>query len=207
MRWVVLALVLLLARPGITAEERCRYEVTVWSAVERRTTRTIRVDKPRSALGADEIGPLGCTPCREDQVEVPLTNGRSVTLCRAIAADVARALEGALAEGAVIETILGYRPSMSRGHADENGERTLLSNHAFGVALDVNEAWNGLYQDCPTWGESCLLMKGGAWQPADPRGLRRRSPLVVALGEAGLKWGGAIEGTQKDFMHFSPTGY
>ena len=71
----------------------------------------------------------------------------------------------------------------------------------------INEAWNGLYQDCAAWGPACVLMKGGPWKPSDPRGLRRKSPLVVALGEAGLLWGGAIEGTQKDYMHFSPTGY
>ncbi len=140
-------------------------------------------------------------------VEVPLSNGLSVTLCRAVAREVAVALDRALADGAVIETILGYRPSVSRGDPDLNGERTGLSNHAYGVALDINEGWNGLYQDCATWGPQCLLMKGGAWTPSDPRGLRRKSPLVLALGETGLLWGGAIAGTQKDFMHFSPSGY
>ena len=62
----LLAAVLALPAP-ILADGTCRYDYTVWSATERRTSRTVHVDKPRSQLRADERGPLGCTPCREDQ--------------------------------------------------------------------------------------------------------------------------------------------
>ena len=86
----------------------------VWSAVERRTTRTVKVTKPRSQLSESEIGPLGCTPCRDDQVQVTLVDGHSLTLCKAVAAPVREALDEGLAQGAVIDTILGYRASMSR---------------------------------------------------------------------------------------------
>jgi len=40
-----------------------------------------------------------------------------------------------------------------------------------------------------------------------PTGLGETSPAVIDLGKAGFLWGGRIEGRQKDFMHFSPTGY
>jgi hypothetical protein len=31
--------------------------------------------------------------------------------------------------------------------------------------------------------------------------------VVRAFAAAGLRWGGAAAGEQKDFMHFSPSGY
>ena len=83
-----------------------------------------------------------------------------------------------------------------------------LSNHSFGVAFDLNEEQNGLYNDCPRWGPSCVLAKGGAYRPgADPLSLTESSPATRRMKEAGFDWGGLLPGRQKDFMHFSPSGY
>jgi D-alanyl-D-alanine carboxypeptidase-like protein len=96
---------------------------------------------------------------------------------------------------------------VSRGPADKDGNRTQLSNHSYGVAIDVNEMQNGLYDHCVVWGAGCRLIKGGPYRPREAGSIVAESPLVAALEAVGLKWGGRIAGRQKDFMHFSPTGY
>jgi hypothetical protein len=96
---------------------------------------------------------------------------------------------------------------MTRGDTDRHGNRTRYSNHAFGIALDINPEANGLYDRCPRFGPGCRLIKGGRWNPARPASLTADGPVVRALKNIGLRWGGQIEGRQKDFMHFSPTGY
>ncbi|MBI5243751.1 MAG: M15 family metallopeptidase [Elusimicrobia bacterium] len=97
---------------------------------------------------------------------------------------------------------------MSRGPTDGRGNRTEISNHSFGAAVDLNEENNGLYEKCFAWSKKCALRKGGRYRPGeDPLSLREESPAVVELKKAGFLWGGRIAGNQKDFMHFSPTGY
>ena len=194
---------LLLLLATAQAEPRCTYAATVYNAVARQTSRTIAVDKARSAVTAEEIGPLGCTPCEEDQARVPLTAGLQVQLCKQALPSALPALARAVEAGARIETITGYRPSYSRGQPNAHGDRTQLSSHAFGIAIDLNEAHNGLYEACPTWGPSCLLRKGGPWVPGSPLSLGPDHPLVRALEAAGWSWAGRLAGDQKDFMHFS----
>jgi len=201
--WFLLA-VALAAEPS----DRCTYHHSVWSTEEGRALPAPPTDKPRSALEPHEVGPLGCTPCEQDQREVALSNGLTLTLCRRIAEPVRRALEGALREGAQLETVQGYRPVLSRGPIDEAGRRTAFSRHGYGIALDVNREHNGLYDDCVAWSPSCRLLQGGRWQPdEDPLSLHTEHPMVQALREVGMQWGGSIAGKQKDFMHFSPDGY
>lgn len=192
------------ANPG--PSPRCHYTYTVWNTALRQTVARVPVDKARAELSPGERGPLGCTPCEEDQVEVKLRADLSVTVCYRVAGAVARIFAEALSAGAPIESVVGYRPSMSRGDADADGRRTQLSLHAYGVAVDVNEAHNGLYGGCVRWGPSCQLIKGGPWDPRDPLSLSPSHPLVRAFKAAGFGWGGELEGLQKDFMHFSPTG-
>jgi hypothetical protein len=51
-------------------------------------------------------------------------------------------------------------------------------------------------------------LRGGAWQPGvDPYSLSADGIVVRELQNLGFRWGGEIAGRQKDFMHFSPTGY
>lgn len=189
------------------SDARCTYEATVWNTRLRRTVRTKKVEKPRSALTAAETGPFGCTPCREDQREVRLSNGLSFSACARVADRFKAALEGALAEGARLETVVGYRAQFSKGEPNAEGERTELSNHAFGVALDVNEGSNGLYDRCLKWSPDCRLIKAGPWRESDPLSHTPDHAVVRRLKSEGFSWGGEIAGRQKDFMHFSPTGY
>jgi hypothetical protein len=166
------------------------------------------VAKPRSELAPGEIGPFGCTPCEEDQEEFALSNGLKFKACSKIGGPLREALDAALARGQRIESVLGYRAQRSKGAPDRRGDRTELSNHAFGTAVDVNEEHNGLYENCLRWSGKCRLRKGGPYRPgADPLSLSRESPVVEQLRRAGFSWGGLIEGRQKDFMHFSPSGY
>ena len=167
--------------------------------------RTVR--KPRSELTREEQGPLGCTPCREDQTELALSNGLRFSACVHVAAKVKAALDRAIAHGQEILTVVGYRPQMSRGPVDAQGNRTELSNHSFGVAVDVNEEQNGLYDACLTWSPACRLRKGGPYRPGSRGSIAPDGPLVAEMQAIGFEWGGRIAGRQKDFMHFSPTGY
>ncbi len=185
----------------------CHYEYGIWNVHQKKIVRRIPVKKLRSQLKKEERGPLGCTPCREDQVTIKLSNGLSVQLCKKIALPVKDALERTLARGAIIESVQGYRASMSRGPVDERGNRTQLSNHAFGTAIDINRANNGLYDRCFELGPSCRLIQGGPWNPQNPLSLTPNHPAVISFKELGFRWGGEIQGKQKDLMHFSPTGY
>jgi hypothetical protein len=190
-----------------TGARTCRYEYTIWNVHERRVVERRAVEKDRGDLSAEERGPFGCTPCREDQSEVTLGNGVRFLACTALAPRLREALDRALEQGQEIRTIVGYRPQMSRGPADASGNRTQLSNHSFGVAVDVNEMQNGLYDRCLVWSPGCRLLKGGPYRPGETGSIRAESPVVIEMEGIGLKWGGRIAGRQKDFMHFSPTGY
>jgi hypothetical protein len=95
----------------------------------------------------------------------------------------------------------------TRGDVDANGVRTEFSNHSFGIALDINPGSNGLYENCIVFNQDCRLIRGGHRDPARAESLHAGSNIVRAIEDIGLKWGGEIDGKQKDFMHFSPTGY
>jgi hypothetical protein len=53
----------------------------------------------------------------------------------------------------------------------------------------------------------CRLIRGGHWSPEFATSIQADGRIVYAMESMGLKWGGEILGKQKDFMHFSPTGY
>ncbi|TNE84972.1 MAG: M15 family peptidase [Deltaproteobacteria bacterium] len=196
----MLALILAMASAA-----ECTYTPVVWSATEARSMPAEAVSKPRSALTEAEQGPLGCTPCEQDQVSRTLTNGLSFTACAAVADNLAHALDQAIAGGAEVVSVSVYRPVLSRGPLDAQGRRTVLSDHAFGVAVDVNADHNGLYDDCVRFDETCRLLRGGPWRPGeDPRSITASSPLVRTFADIGWAWGGELAGKQKDFMHFSP---
>ena len=75
------------------AGDRCTYTFSVWDTRAGRTVEAAPVDKPRSELGPHEQGPLGCTPCTEDQRSITLSNGLSLEVCHAVADRVRTALE------------------------------------------------------------------------------------------------------------------
>ncbi|MCX5796667.1 MAG: M15 family metallopeptidase [Elusimicrobia bacterium] len=191
------------------AEEpaQCHYAYSVWNVKAKASKAHRTVAKPYAQLTAKEKGPLGCTPCEEDQVAVKLPNGLELRACRLVADKIHDALEAALSRGQKIVSVVGYRAQMSKGPADKSGNRTELSNHAFGVAVDLNEDYNGLYNSCFSWSPKCVLGKGGKYRPGSELSLTEQSPAVQEMKKIGYDWGGKIEGRQKDFMHFSPTGY
>ena len=108
---------------------------------------------------------------------------------------------------APLKDVVGYRVGMTRGNPDKHGNRTGFSNHSFGVALDINTDHNGLYENCFKVSSACRLIKGGRWDPKQEESLTADSLIVRTFKQNGFKWGGEIAGQQKDFMHFSPTGY
>jgi hypothetical protein len=199
---------MIFAAAALALSAQCHYSYTVWNVKARKSLIHRSVSKPYGELTRSEKGPLGCTPCEEDQADIVLSNGVGFKACRKAGPAIKTALDAALAKGQKIVSVVAYRPQVSKGPADASGNRTELSNHSFGAAVDLNEEHNGLYDNCPAWSKKCALRKGGAYRPgADPLSLSKESPAVVEMKKAGFLWGGEIEGRQKDFMHFSPTGY
>lgn len=204
----VLVSLLLWATPALADPQTCTYDSYNWNVQSKSAVLRVHVEKPYRALTRDERDPhTGCSVCQEDQIRISLRNGKSVQVCKFMATRIEDALNQALQQGAAIDTLTGYRVGRTRGNADAQGNRTQFSNHAFGIAIDVNAAHNGLYGNCFKFGPHCRLRKGGAWQPKNQASLHTQSPIVLNLRAAGLLWGGEIQGRQKDFMHFSPSGY
>jgi hypothetical protein len=176
-RPLVAAASLLLGLAASAAD--CSYSVWSWNVARRAAVEAHEVSKPRARLSAAERDPTtGCTVCREDQAWIGGKGLPRVQVCGLLAPGIERALREALARGARIDTLVGYRPSLTRGALDADGNRTGFSNHSFGIALDVNPAHNGLYDRCPSFGPSCRLREGGAWDPRHPAALSRDHPLV-----------------------------
>lgn len=192
-----------------TAEElSCTYTTYKWNTHLRRAVDYRTVRHPYSDLQPDEVHEgTGCTVCEEDQVEIRLPGIDAFRVCRILEPKIRMALVAAVEEGQEIFSVTGYRVGMTKGEVDADGNRTQFSNHSFGVAIDINERQNGLYDLCATFGPGCRLLKGGTWSPGRLGSLTIDSPIVKALRGIGLRWGGEIEGNQKDFMHFSPSGY
>jgi hypothetical protein len=189
--------------------ERFTYETYKWNAFTTKDGRSHLVVKPYRRIGVEERDETtGCTVCREDLVEVRLEGVAPFRMCRKLAAKAEQTLQHLKARGVPIRTVVGYRVGMTRGEPDAQGDRTRFSNHSFGIALDINEAHNGLYEFCSKIGPECRLRKGGRWNPdVDPHSMAKNHPVVLAMKQAGFRWGGEIAGNQKDFMHFSPSGY
>ncbi len=188
--------------------ETCSYEVAVWNVRAKKVIEVRQVRHPYISLSEEEIDPAtGCTVCSEDQVTVSLPALDDFRLCRKMAPKVRETLLTLIEDGVPVLSVRGYQVVRSRGDIDANGNRTMLSNHSFGTAIDINRELNGLYDRCAVFGPSCRLVLGGRWRPGVPGTLVEDGPIVLAMKELGFKWGGEIRGNQKDFMHFSFTGY
>ncbi len=194
-----------------TQNPTCTYTDSVWSVAERRAVDIREVEKPYAALSDDERillsdGAAGCSLCLEDQVEVALPGVAPFQICKAVAGDVEAALRRAMVAGFQIETVTGYRVGRSKGALDADGRRTAYSNHSFGLAIDVNAETNGLYDRCTEFSMACRLIRGGAWRPNKPGGITPDTSLYGELRVIDWQWGGELDGWQKDYMHFSPSG-
>ncbi len=208
MKTALLALLLLTLHVPPTDADTCSYSTYRWNVHQKKGVEFREVQHPYSELQAFEIDQAtGCTVCREDQVAIHIGDLPAVLVCRRFARNIELALNDLLERGAPIRSVVAYRVGMTRGKVDEFGNRTRFSNHSFGIAIDINEQHNGLYGRCLTFGPHCRLRRGGEWNPANPASLTRDSLIVQTLQAMGFSWGGEIKGNQKDFMHFSPTGY
>lgn len=190
------------------APRNCTYEVYNWNIYKKRAVNMASVKHPYSELTAEEKDlETGCTVCLEDQELLKVGNIEPFYICGKVAGRVRASLERLLAEGEPVLEVVSYRPGRTKNPLDKNGNRTGFSNHAYGAAVDINRSKNGLYDRCHKFGPACRLLQGGAWKPGSRGALGKDSPIVRGMREAGFKWGGGIEGAQKDFMHFSPSGY
>jgi len=186
----------------------CSYDTYKWNIYQRKAVERQRVQHAYSKLvGYERDEGTGCTVCEEDQQWIELPGMQPFRMCRRLAYDVEPVLMKLVEQGEPIHKVIGYRVGMTRGDVDAQGNRTRFSNHSFGIAIDINDEQNGLYDRCINFGPQCRLIKGGRWIPGQPGSLDSNSTIVRELNQAGLRWGGRIAGKQKDFMHFSPSGY
>ena len=145
--------------------------------------------------------------CEEDQRLIKIGTLTPFKICKIFASDIRYHLTQLLIRGEPIYKIVGYRVGKTKGNADNEGNRIQFSNHSFGIAIDINDQQNGLYDHCRVFSPDCRLRKGGEWDPGNKASLSKNSPIVLRMKKLGFKWGGEIKGQQKDFMHFSPSGY
>jgi len=186
----------------------CTYSTYKWNVDQRIAVDYKVVKHPYSEISGVEIdSATGCTVCREDQVAIKIGDLPEIKVCRKFAHRVEDELSRLYFQGELILKLVGYRVGMTRGNVDSEGNRTQFSNHSFGIAIDINDEQNGLYDQCLEFNDRCRLRKGGAWNPENEGSLTVDGKIVQSMKRLGFKWGGEIAGRQKDFMHFSPTGY
>lgn len=207
---------------GRKVPEICTYSAYAWDTKKGRSTDHFTVSKPYSEVTDEERDPnvVECTICSEDQVlidphEVGIDHA-PIRICHVYAPQVKSALKEIVSSGKFdVEKLEGYRPGKTRGPLDKNGLRTQWSQHSFGTAIDINANHNAIYSNCPGKltgrGEevkNCKRGIGGAWKPEKaPRVSIVKDGIVYQAMTKFWKWGGEIEGTTKDVMHFSVTGY
>ncbi len=197
-----------LAAEAPARPETCTYEVYNWNIYKKRGVNRKLIRHPYAELKAGEKDPAtGCTVCLEDQKLLKVGSLEPFKACSKIADKLQAVLEKLLKEGEPVLEVTAYRPGKTRDPLDPEGNRTGFSNHAYGAAVDINRSRNGLYDGCQKPGPACRLIQGGAWEPGRVGTLTKDSKITREMRAAGFKWGGEIEGDQKDFMHFSLSGY
>lgn len=208
-RLPALSVLVFLALPATTgqAEPGCSYSTWEWDTIQRKSVGHRTVRKARAELTPEEVhAPTGCTVCSEDQVTVRVAGAPPVRVCHLFADEVRGVLEFTMASGFPLHELVGYRVGRTKGPPDAKGLRTRFSNHSFGIAVDINPALNGLYNNCVRFGPECRLSRGGPWRPGVPGTVTRDSVPYLTFTAAGWKWAGELRGRQKDFMHFSLSG-
>jgi hypothetical protein len=208
---IFIVLVTLISGAKVRAEgdpETCTYKTYKWNVHLRQAVEVETIYHPYKDLGPDEIDPAtGCTVCEEDQETIHVPPLAPFRVCKKLAPQIRAVIKELVRAGEPIYEAVSYRVGKTRGDPDENGNRTKFSNHAYGIAIDINHQQNGLYDHCLRFGPQCRLIRGGPWRPGQPGTLTPDSAIVKAMKATGFRWGGEIQGKQKDFMHFSPSGY
>ena len=186
----------------------CTYSTYRWNVASRQAVNFERINHPYAELSEEEVdSATGCTLCEEDQELIRIAGVNPFRVCKKLASRLRDVMDRVVSEGEPIYEVTGYRVGRTKGEPDENGNRRDFSNHSYGTAIDINQGLNGLYDRCIDFGPGCRLIRGGEWSPGRPGSLTADSVTVRAMKEAGFKWGGEIAGKQKDFMHFSISGY
>jgi hypothetical protein len=205
---IIILIFILEAEANAEGQRTCAYQTFRWSVNLRKAVDYETVSRPYNNLTPEETDPVsGCTICEEDQEIIHIQPLAPFRICKKLAPAVKEALTNLIQSGEPIYEVIGYRVGRTRGETDTNGNRTGFSNHSYGTAIDINPLQNGLYDDCINFGINCKLIRGGPWQQGQPGTLTSENRTVKAMKAAGFKWGGEIKGKQKDFMHFSLTGY
>jgi len=194
-----------------TVNSKCHYEVWDWNTHQRKMEHKRKIIKLRSELNTNELGRIkGCTICEEDQVEIMINPQTRLKfkICKQYETQVRIILKELAFQKFPIQSIVGYRPGYTRGPFNQSGHRTQLSHHSFGVAIDINSEFNGLYDHCFKFDHNCVLIKGGEYRPTSAHlgVITKDSSAYKTFQKYGWKWGGEMQGKQKDFMHFSITG-
>jgi len=193
---------------SVNAQELCTYKTYSWNTIKKQAVNHATVKKPYSQLNDEEVDAFtGCSVCEQDQRIINVPPVKPFMVCHILAPRVTSAVADLIEQGEPVHSVTGYRVGKTRGNIDQDGNRTRFSNHSFGVAIDLNPEQNGLYDNCISFNGSCRLIRGGHWNPANEGSLKEDGAIVGTMENLGLKWGGQILGRQKDFMHFSPTGY
>jgi hypothetical protein len=206
--WLMLAGALVFGSVAYGVEQQCTYSTYKWNVRDRKAVDQRKIVKPLSELTAAEIdSQTGCTVCEEDQVTLAFVGLRPFRVCKLVSLRVQAIIASLQRMQAPLLDVVGYRVGMTRGEIDSEGNRTGFSNHSFGVALDINTDQNGLYENCVSFDSSCRLVKGGSWNSNQQFSLTEESVIVQEFKKNNFHWGGEIIGQQKDFMHFSPSGY
>jgi len=186
----------------------CTYQTFKWNVNLSRSVGHEKIQHSYNDLTPEEIDPTtGCSVCEEDQETISIPPLAPFRVCKVFAPVVRKTLLKLIQQGEPIYEVVGYHVGRTRGKTDADGNRTEFSNHSYGIAIDINPQLNGLYDHCVRFGPNCRLIRGGPWRPGQPGTLTSESPIVKAMKAAGFRWGGEIQGNQKDFMHFSLTGY
>ncbi|MEZ4742827.1 MAG: M15 family metallopeptidase [Bdellovibrionota bacterium] len=192
---------------AVASTKDCHYSTWTWDTFQKLAVNHSTVQKSKSKLlkyERDRFSP--CTLCREDQQLVSIPGISPFLMCKHFAEQVRSAILSALKLGFPIYEVVGYRVGRSKGKVDSNGLRTEYSNHSFGTAIDINPNFNGLYDNCTHFSPSCRLLRGGLWKSENPASIKTSSSIYKEFQRIGWRWGGSLEGKQKDFMHFSLTG-
>ena len=190
------------------AQELCTYKTYSWNTIKNEAVNFETVKKPYTDLTDEEVDAFtGCSVCEQDQRTIAVPPLNPFKVCHIMAPRVRNAIEDLIKQGEPVYSVVGYRVGKTRGNIDLEGNRTQFSNHSFGVAIDINQEQNGLYDNCISFNKLCRLIRGGHWSPENEGSLKADGAIVSAMDNLGLKWGSQILGKQKDFMHFSPNGY
>jgi hypothetical protein len=192
----------------VASSETCSYETWDWDTIKKKSVNWKSVSKNKSEINANERGEVpGCSVCAEDQTRITLPGLPVFQICRRFENAIVQSIQEALHAGFPIKSIVGYRVGKSKGPIDAQGLRTQFSNHSFGVAIDFNSENNGLYDNCASFGPSCRLLRGGGYDPQASASISPLASIYLAMMKNGFKWGGEINSQQKDFMHFSLSGF